>query len=97
MIRIYFFVKAETVKSVLNPEEVANNKVPRQAFVKLKNELQEKKSVISTLSEKLLHLESLVKLKDQRIADLTTQITGASEKNAGLTLRPESGRKNANN
>lgn len=79
-------MSSETVKSVLNAEEVANKTVPRQAFVKLKHELQEKKSVISTLSEKLSHLESLVKLKDQRIADLTAQITGPAERT--ITPRP---------
>ncbi|KZC12017.1 PREDICTED: sperm flagellar protein 1-like [Dufourea novaeangliae] len=66
--------KGETVKSVLNPEEIANKTVPRHVFVRLKQELEEKNDAISLLKQKVTHLESLMKFKDQRIADLSSQI-----------------------
>jgi len=65
----------EAVKSVLNPDEVANKTVPRHIFTRLKQELQEKNDTISTLQQRISHLESIMKLKDQRINDLTVQIT----------------------
>ncbi|KAG5324892.1 SPEF1 protein, partial [Pseudoatta argentina] len=65
----------EAVKSVLNPDELANKTVPRHIFTRLKQELQEKNDTISTLQQKISHLESIMKLKDQRIDDLTLQIT----------------------
>lgn len=65
----------EEVKSVLNPDEIANKTVPRHIFTRLKQELQEKNDTISTLQQKISHLESIMKLKDQRIDDLTMQIT----------------------
>ncbi|XP_071559514.1 sperm flagellar protein 1 [Temnothorax nylanderi] len=65
----------EAVRSVLNPDEIANKTVPRHIFTRLKQELQEKNDTISTLQQKISHLESIMKLKDQRIDDLTTQIT----------------------
>ncbi|KAG7209305.1 hypothetical protein KM043_015416 [Ampulex compressa] len=71
--------KGEIVKSVLNPEEIANKTVPRHVFVRLKQELDERNEVISTLQQRISHLESMIKLKDQRIADLTAQITRAAE------------------
>ncbi|KYN29678.1 PREDICTED: sperm flagellar protein 1-like [Trachymyrmex cornetzi] len=67
-------VSIETVKSVLN-DELANKTVPRHIFTRLKQELQEKNDTISTLQQKISHLESIMKLKDQRIDDLTLQIT----------------------
>ncbi|CAK9811901.1 Sperm flagellar protein 1 [Anthophora quadrimaculata] len=73
--------KKEIVKSVLNSEEIANKTVPRNAFVKLKQELEEKNDIINTLHQKVSHLESLMKLKEQRIADLTSQIVKSMEKN----------------
>ncbi|XP_043276503.1 sperm flagellar protein 1-like [Venturia canescens] len=85
--------KGETAESILNREEVTNKKVPRRAFVKLKNELQEKKSHIATLKERVSHLESLVKLKDQRIADLASQIKDFAGKNLTQIARTESARK----
>lgn len=60
---------------MLNPDEVANKTVPRHLFTRLKQELQEKNDTISTLQQKISHLESIMKLKDQRINDLTVQIT----------------------
>lgn len=65
----------EEVKSVLNPDEIANKTVPRHIFTRLKQQLQEKNDTISTLQQKISHLESIMKLKDQRIDDLTMQIT----------------------
>ncbi|KAG5315977.1 PREDICTED: sperm flagellar protein 1-like [Acromyrmex echinatior] len=65
----------EAIKSVLNPDELANKTVPRHIFTRLKQELQEKNDTISTLQQKISHLESIMKLKDQRIDDLTLQIT----------------------
>ncbi|XP_046753103.1 sperm flagellar protein 1-like [Diprion similis] len=69
----------ETVRSLLNPDEVANKTVPRQVFTKLKMELQEKNEAINTLNHKVSHLESLMKLKDQRISDLTAQVINPQE------------------
>ncbi|XP_063972877.1 sperm flagellar protein 1-like [Diachasmimorpha longicaudata] len=63
------------VDSVLDMDEVQNRKIPRSAFLKLKQELQEKKDMLVMLGDKVFHLESLIKLKDQRIADLSTQLT----------------------
>lgn len=60
---------------MLNPDELANKTVPRHIFTRLKQELQEKNDTISTLQQKISHLESIMKLKDQRIDDLTLQIT----------------------
>ncbi|KOC59596.1 Sperm flagellar protein 1 [Habropoda laboriosa] len=71
----------KVVTSVLNLEEITNTTVPRNAFVRLKQELEEKNEVISTLHHKVSHLESLIKLKDQRIADLTSQIIKSTEQN----------------
>lgn len=71
----------EAVKSVLNPDELANKTVPRHIFTRLKQELQEKNDTISTLQQKISHLESIMKLKDQRIEDLTLQITRLPERN----------------
>ncbi|CAK9809365.1 Sperm flagellar protein 1 [Anthophora plagiata] len=81
LIKQHFFIREEIVKSVLNSEEIANKTVPRNAFVKLKQELEEKNDIINTLHQKVSHLESLMKLKDQRIADLTSQIVKSMEKN----------------
>lgn len=69
-----FIPRKEVVKSVLNPEEIANKTVPRHVFVRLKQELEEKNELINILHQKVSHLESLIKLKDQRITDLTSQI-----------------------
>lgn len=84
--------KSDEVKSVLNTEEVANKTVPRHVFVRLKQELEEKNEIISTLHQKISHLESLIKLKDQRISDLTTQIvkTGESTLTIGSTANTHS-------
>ncbi|XP_012142371.1 sperm flagellar protein 1 [Megachile rotundata] len=84
--------KSDEVTSVLNTEEIANKTVPRHVFVRLKQELEEKNEVISTLHQKISHLESLIKLKDQRISDLTTQIvkTGDSTLTIGNTANTHS-------
>lgn len=60
---------------------VADKTVPRHIFMKLKHELQEKKNAINMLSEKVSHLESMLKLKDQRINDLTAQAAGPADLN----------------
>ncbi|KAF7997645.1 hypothetical protein HCN44_006216 [Aphidius gifuensis] len=62
------------VESVLDFDEVQNKMIPRSAFLKLRQELQDKNDIINSLNDKISHLESLIKLKDQRIADLSTQI-----------------------
>ncbi|KAK2585915.1 hypothetical protein KPH14_010499 [Odynerus spinipes] len=67
--------RGENSRPIVNPEEVANRTVPRQIFVRLKQDLQERNETIDALQQKVSHLESLIKLKDQRIADLTAQIT----------------------
>lgn len=77
---------SEAVKSVLNLDEVENKTVPRHVFVRLKQELQEKTDKISMLQQRISHLESIMKLKDQRIDDLTAQITRPFERNE--TPRP---------
>ncbi|XP_029040597.1 sperm flagellar protein 1-like [Osmia bicornis bicornis] len=74
--------KNDEVKSVLNPEEIANKTVPRHVFVRLKQELEDKNEVINSLHQKLSHLQSLIKLKDQRISDLTSQIIKSSDYNS---------------
>lgn len=79
---------AEVIKSVLNPEEIANKTVPRHIFARLKQELQEKNDTISMLRQKILHLESIIKLKDQRIEDLTVQITRPPIERSATTPRP---------
>ncbi|XP_076160171.1 sperm flagellar protein 1 [Ptiloglossa arizonensis] len=71
--------EGEVVKSVLNSEEIENKTVPRHVFVRLKQQLEEKNTIINTLHQKVIHLESLIKLKDQRIVDLTTQIVKLAE------------------
>lgn len=76
------------VKSVLNPDEVANKTVPRHVFIRLKQELQEKNDTIATLQQKILHLENIMRLKDQRIDDLTVQITRLPIERNVATLRP---------
>ncbi|XP_020286982.1 sperm flagellar protein 1 [Pseudomyrmex gracilis] len=65
----------EAVKSTLNPDETTNKTVPQYLFIRLKRELQEKSNIISILQQRISHLESIMKLKDQRIDDLTAQIT----------------------
>ncbi|KAH0952103.1 hypothetical protein HN011_009878 [Eciton burchellii] len=80
----------ETMKCILNPDEVENKTVPRQVFVRLKQELQEKNDTISTLQQKILHLENVMRLKDQRIDDLTAQIMRPSlERNVMSTLHSQ--------
>jgi len=78
----------EAVKSVLNPDEVANKTVPRHIFTRLKQELQEKNDTISSLQQRISHLESIMKLKDQRINDLTVQITRLPVERDIATPRP---------
>ncbi|KAF7379083.1 sperm flagellar protein 1-like [Vespula maculifrons] len=67
--------RGKNAKPILNPEEIANKTVPRHTFIRLKQELQERNETINALHQKISHLESLIKLKDQRIVDLTAQIT----------------------
>lgn len=64
---------------MLDSEELANKTVPRHVFVRLKQESEEKNEVINSLHQKISHLESLMKLKDQRIADLTAQTAKTAE------------------
>ncbi|XP_053973857.1 sperm flagellar protein 1-like [Hylaeus volcanicus] len=71
--------KGEAIKSILNSDEIANKTVPRQVFIKLKQQLEEKNEVINSLQQKVVHLETLMKLKDQRIADLSTQVIKPTE------------------
>lgn len=73
---------------MLNPDEIANKTVPRHIFIRLKQELQEKNDMISTLQQKISHLESIMKLKDQRIDDLTVQITRLPIERNAATPRP---------
>lgn len=63
------------VQSILNADEVENKTVPRQVFLKVKQELEDKCRAISALSEKICHLENIIKFKDERIAALMSQIT----------------------
>lgn len=79
---------AEVIKSVLNPEEIASKTVPRHIFARLKQELQEKNDTISILQQKVSHLENMIKLKDQRIEDLTVQITRPPIERNMITPRP---------
>ncbi|XP_075210238.1 sperm flagellar protein 1-like [Lycorma delicatula] len=43
-------------------------------LLKLRNRLSEKDEVIDILQQKVTHLEAMIELKDQRIADLTKQL-----------------------
>ncbi|EZA58656.1 hypothetical protein DMN91_008631 [Ooceraea biroi] len=81
--------KGETVKSMLSLDEVENKTVPRHVFIRLKQELQEKNDEIATLQQKILHLENIMRLKNQRIDDLTAQIMRpSSERNVTSIPRP---------
>lgn len=73
---------------MLNPDEIANKTVPRNVFMRLKQELEDKNDTISMLQQKISHLESIMKLKDQRIDDLTIQITRLPIEKNVATLRP---------
>lgn len=75
------------MKSVLNSDEVTNKSVPRHVFVQLKQELQEKNDKISSLQQKISHMESIMKLKDQRIDDLMLQITQQSKQELDVSPR----------
>lgn len=68
------------------PDDTTNKAVPRHVFIRLKQELQQKNDKICTLQQKISHLESLMKLKDHRIDDLTAQITGPLKRS--ITPRP---------
>ncbi|KAL0109229.1 hypothetical protein PUN28_014368 [Cardiocondyla obscurior] len=61
----------EIGKCLFNSDEMMNKTVPQHIFTHLKQELQEKNDTISMLQQKILHLESIMKLKNQRIDDLT--------------------------
>ncbi|XP_044754418.1 sperm flagellar protein 1-like isoform X2 [Coccinella septempunctata] len=52
--------------------------IPIPEYEKLEKDLQEKEDTIQTLQQKLEHLESLVKIKDERINDLTRQLESYS-------------------
>ena len=60
---------------------VADKTVPRHVFMRLKQELQEKKDAINILNQKVSYLESMMKLKEQRINDLTAQTITPVERN----------------
>lgn len=68
-------LNSSRVDSLLDFDEIQNKTVPKLAFMRQRKELDEKNDVIVMQTERITHLESLIKLKDQRIADLTTQIT----------------------
>ncbi|XP_034945826.1 sperm flagellar protein 1-like [Chelonus insularis] len=70
----------EPVDSVLNFNEIRNTTLPKSVFLKLKQELHDKDKVITALNNKITHLESLIKLKNQRIADLSTQIVRSNHR-----------------
>lgn len=57
-------------------EDINNESVQRtrEIYTELKQELHEKKEVISTLNQKIAYLESSMKLKNLHISSLTTQI-----------------------
>ncbi|KAK0087207.1 hypothetical protein PV325_001576 [Microctonus aethiopoides] len=67
-------IASSRVESVLDLDVIQNKTVPKSAFLKLQREFDGKKNIIVMQNAKILHLESLIKLKDQRIADLSTQI-----------------------
>ncbi|KYN11767.1 Sperm flagellar protein 1 [Trachymyrmex cornetzi] len=55
-------------------EDANDENVQRTIYTELKQELREKKEVISTLNHKITYLESSMKLKDLRISSLAAQI-----------------------
>lgn len=67
-------IASSRVESVLDLDVIQNKTVPKSAFLKLQREFDGKKNIIVMQNAKISHLESLIKLKDQRIADLSTQI-----------------------
>ncbi|XP_045473887.1 sperm flagellar protein 1-like [Harmonia axyridis] len=48
--------------------------IPISEYEKLEKSSQEKDDTIQTLNQKVEHLENLVKIKDERISDLTRQL-----------------------
>lgn len=54
--------------------DAVDESVPRQLCLQLKQELREKDNLICTLNHKIAYLEGATKLKDLRIAGLTSQI-----------------------
>ncbi|XP_066586137.1 sperm flagellar protein 1-like isoform X2 [Prorops nasuta] len=88
---------AKEIGSILDPDGIANKSVPRYVFVKLKEELQEKDELINSLHRKVSHLESIMKLKEQRIADLSAQIVNSTGPNLSPRINSlESVSKNLN-
>ncbi|XP_011863065.1 PREDICTED: sperm flagellar protein 1-like [Vollenhovia emeryi] len=55
-------------------EDADHESAKRTIYAELKQELQEKEEVISTLNHKIAYLESSMKLKDLRISSLAAQI-----------------------
>ncbi|KAJ8680684.1 hypothetical protein QAD02_016471 [Eretmocerus hayati] len=61
-------------EEITNPEDSLNQTVPKKVFLKLKKELEEKTEAINILLKKVEHLETMLRFKDQRIEDLTSQV-----------------------
>ncbi|XP_022918648.1 sperm flagellar protein 1-like [Onthophagus taurus] len=55
--------------------------VPSDMYDNMKKDIEEKESAISTLKNKVEHLESLLRMKDERIGDLSDQIKRLSDTN----------------
>lgn len=71
---------SELLKNATNPEDSLNQTVPKKVFLKVKKELEEKTQAIHILLKKVEHLESMLRFKEQRIEDLSSQIQLCAKK-----------------
>lgn len=55
-------------------EDSIGNTVPRSLCMELEEQLKEKTDVISSLTHKLTYLESIIKLRDSKISNLTSKL-----------------------
>ncbi|XP_008547424.3 sperm flagellar protein 1-like [Microplitis demolitor] len=65
----------DRVNSILDFDEVQNKVMPKGAFLRLNQELQDKNELIGILNNKIAHLQQLLELKDRKINDLSAQMT----------------------
>lgn len=65
--------------------------VPNELFDQMQKDISEKQEVINTLKAKIEHVENILKIKDERIKDLSQQLqTVVNGNNAGSILSPKS-------
>ncbi|XP_023026928.1 sperm flagellar protein 1 [Leptinotarsa decemlineata] len=90
--RIYYLESGSNFSSregivpikIKNGTKVIDRKmVPNQIFDKMEKDLAVKEETISVLRSKVDHLENLVKIKEERIKDLTQQLQAVVNNNSG--------------